>query len=174
MELKHADVAEGRLELSLAISERVSAGLMAACGGGFAAIAMRFLRAPVPPIFKALPLAFLAVGAGVGTLGALNATAEFVILVERGQGVTFRWRRGSKRREIRVPDSEIEAFAIAHHASHHGASTSTEWPHANHDWVEVQFRLVLVTKSGEAYPIETFALREQAVIRRRLIETVLR
>jgi hypothetical protein len=173
MELKYADVAAGRMQLSLHVSERIGSGLIAAFGGGFATVAMSFLRAPVPAPFKIVPLAFLFVGAGLGTFGALGAMAEFVIEVERGRGVTFRWRRGRRRREAHVADSEIETFAVTPHAVHRGAAFSNEVPLTNQDWVEFQYRLVLVTKSGEAYPVDNFNLPRQALIRQRLIEDVL-
>jgi hypothetical protein len=174
MVLQHADVGVGRLELSLAPAERIAGGMAAAFGGTFAATAVRFLRAPFPLPFKLVPLAFLAVGVTVSTFGALQATAAYTIHVERGRGVAYRWRWGRTGREIVVASADIEALEIAHHTVHHSGTMSSEWASNGADWVEMQYRLMLVTKRGDAYPIERFALRSQAALRQGLLEAVLR
>lgn len=134
---------------------RLAGGAFAAVGGGIAAQALR-MASIVPGPFKLIPAA-VAVGAGAfGATGAVTAFAQASVVVERKKGVTFRWHaRPLKAHERFVASEEIADFEVVSFARHDSENNSTE----------VRYRLVLVTRQGEAIPFEEFLTRTQANLR---------
>jgi hypothetical protein len=169
MKLKSHDEEAGRLVLELGDSARVSGGLMTAAGGMAASFALKMLRLPVPLPFKLIPLGVLGVGAGVGAMGAFTAFADYTITVERGVGVTFRWKWGPRDpQELHVTPEEIEDFEIvrASHTRGVGVGPGTD--------EVVTHRLMLITKKGAAYGLDELATETQAKLRRRMIRRALK
>jgi hypothetical protein len=163
MKVKHVDEEAGKLELVLDESVRVRGGAQAAVGGMFATIGARLLRLPMPLPFKIVPLAFVGVGAGIGAAGAVTALTDYAILAERDKGVTMRWKWGPfGSKELTIPSSDIEAYEIVSHP-------------VIEDRIEIpSFRLMLVTRAGDAHPLEQFATETQAKLRKKLLKRILR
>lgn len=173
MEVKVSDPEHGVLELTgPAFEERVISGAAAAFGAGFTAFALRFLRLPIPPPFKVVPLVLTAAGAGITALGASGATAQHSVRIERGRGISFRWRFGPRGfRTLHLPAEEIEEFEVT---THEVASSNNEFGFsAGSRPSRTVYRLVVVTKDGKAWNLESFGTRAQARLRKERIEEIL-
>lgn len=145
-------------------AERLAGGATAAFGGVFASVGAGFLRLPVPAPFKLIPLAFTAIGAGVAALGATSALASCSVEVQRGEGLTLRWKIPTRpERVLRLAVSELEGFEITTHTQRGGE---------NSDMVSVEYRLVAITRDGRAFPFERFTTHTQAELRKRLVEAL--
>lgn len=166
MDVTHAS--EERLTLQgPSTTARVAGGATAAFGGVFAAFGLGFLRAPIPAPFKLIPLAFTAVGAGVAALGASTALASCGAEVQRGEGLTLRWKLpGFAERTLRLRPEELEAFEVTEHTHR----SSNEF---GPDDVTSEFRLVAIARDGRAFPFEAHGTRTQAQLRQAAVEKVL-
>jgi hypothetical protein len=150
------------------LAQRVAGGVTAAFGAGFAAVALSFLKAPFPGPFKLIPLAMGAAGAGISALGVFNATSEQSVRVDAGRSVTFRWRPGLlEPRERVVKAADIAALEVVHQVERHGSHDGGQ------DFSTDVYRLSLVTREGQDVPVELFATRTQANLRKEQIETLL-
>jgi hypothetical protein len=173
MKPKLVDEHQGKMELVIDESVRWKGGAQAAVGGMFATIGARILRIPMPLPFKLVPLAFVGIGAGIGAAGAMTAMTEYSIVVERGKGITLRWKWGPlEPKELHIARGEIEAFEIVQAFE---PRTSAAVGGVVIDGAHLPgYRLVLVTKSGDAHPIEEFSTETQAKLRKKTIKRVLR
>jgi hypothetical protein len=148
---------------------RVKGGLLAAMGTAMAATAWTFLKLPFPAPWKVIPLVMAATGGGMAALGVTAAVADVRVEVERGKGIRFRWHpRPLPERELFVALGEIAAYEVKTNVVKTGDGMSS--------FREVSvttFRLMLVTRSGQAYAIEEFPLSSQAELRRDQIQRVL-
>src|SRR5512140_1666574 len=148
--LELVEARDGRLELKgPTTGTRVMGGLTAGFGTMFGAFAAPFLRLPFPAPFKLIPLAFVAVGSGLGALGAATATSSVQVIAERRRGLTFRWRvLPMKEKTLRIPSDEIDAFEVSTHQTTHsgddalGSTTVTTG------------RVNVGTRAGKALAIE--------------------
>lgn len=146
------------------VEERLAGGATAAFGGVFASVGAGFLRLPVPAPFKLIPLAFTAIGAGVAALGATAALASCSVEVQRGQGLTLRWKIPTQpERVLHLAPAELEGFEVTRHAHARGEHS---------DEVSVEYRLVAITRDGRAFPFERFATHTQAGLRKRAVEAL--
>jgi hypothetical protein len=110
-----------------------------------------------------------AVGGGLSVAGAMAAAATCSVRVERKKGLTFRWHvRPLAPREHHVPAEEVADFEVTRHVSTHPSRDGF-----GSDRTSVTYRLVLVTKAGEALPIEEFGTRTQATLRQETLTQVL-
>lgn len=170
MKVKVSDRERGVLELAgPALPARLVGGAAAVFGAGFTARTLPFLRLPIPFPFKLIPLTIAAVGSGVTLAGAIAASATCSVRIERKKGLTFRWHvRPLAPRERQVPPADMADLEITRHVY-----TSVEKDSFASSRSHVVYRLVLVTKTGEALPFEEFATRAQATLRKEAITEVL-
>lgn len=170
LKVKVSEPAQGLLELTgPALPTRLMGGAVAAFGATFAARTAPLLRLPIPFPFKLVPLTLAAVGGGLSVAGAMTATATCSVRVERKEGLTFRWHvRPFAPREHHVPPEEVAAFEVTRHVFSHPSREDF-----GSDRTSVTYRLVLVTKAGEALPMEEFGTKAQATLRKETLEQVL-
>jgi hypothetical protein len=164
------DSRSGRLTLiGPRAGARVKGGILAAMGTAMAATALSFLKMPFPAPWKVIPLVMAATGGGMAALGATAAVADVRLEVERGKGLRFRWHpRPLPERELFVPVADIAAYEVKTNVvrTSDGMSSFRET-------AVTTFRLMVVTRSGQAYAIEEFQLSVQAELRRDQIQRAL-
>ena len=142
---------------------RVMGGATAAFGGVFAGMSLRFLRLPIPAPLKLIPLAFAAVGGGLGALGAASAFSSCKVEAKRGDGLTFRWKLPLREeRSLRLHPGELEGFEVTEHEQRQSG-----------DSVAREYRVVAVTKVGWAVEVESFGTRTQAQLRKEAFKKIL-
>jgi hypothetical protein len=170
MKVKVSDRERGVLELEgPALPARLVGGAAAVFGAGFTARTLPFLRLPIPFPFKLIPLTMAAVGSGLTLAGAIAASAACSVHIERKKGLTFRWHlRPFAPRERQVSPADMADFEVTRHE--YTSSSNDSFPTSRSRAV---YRLVLVTKAGEALPFEEFATRAQAMLRQEAIAEVL-
>lgn len=148
---------------------RVKSGVMAAIGTAMAATAWSFLKLPFPAPWKVIPLVMTATGGGLAALGVTGAVSDVRVEVERGKGIRFRWHpRPFPEREVFVPQGEIGSYEVKTHVVKTGDGMSSF-----RETAETSYRLMLVTRDGQAYAIEEFGLSAQAELRRDHIQRTL-
>jgi hypothetical protein len=157
---------KGRTHLKLegpTADSRVAGGIISGVGTAFAAMGLRFLRAPLPGPAKLIPLAFTALGASAAALGGAQLLSRCTIMCTRA-GITFTWAvRPLKERSLEVAATDIEALEIV------AEERTNETEHYT-----LLHVLMLVKKDGTAIPFESFATRAQANLRKKAIEAVTR
>jgi hypothetical protein len=145
---------------------RVVGGATAAFGGIFATVGAGFMRLPIPLPFKLIPLAFTAIGTGIAAVGTSAALSECSVEVKREQGITLRWKLPLRdERAFHIPLDKFEAFEVTDHAHEHRDDYGSR--------VVMEYRLVAVTKTGNAIALESFGTRTQARLRKEAFEKVL-
>jgi hypothetical protein len=134
-----------------------------------AATAWTFLKLPFPAPWKLIPLVMAATGGGMAALGVTAAVADVRVEVERGKGIRFRWHpRPLPERELFVAEREIAAYEVKTHVVKTGDGMSSF-----RETSVTTFRLMVVTRAGQAYAIEEFPLSVQAEMRRDQIQRAL-
>jgi hypothetical protein len=150
--------------LTLAGGERLMGGLQTAAGAGFAAYGARFLRLPLPPSLKWVPLGLMVVGAGFGALGLATVIADHRVEVT-ARGVEIRWRVGPTPHTVTLAREEIEAFEVTPLTRITAAEDG--------DAPVVAWALQVVSRKGDAYAIEQFGTRTQADLRKRKLQSII-
>ena len=170
MKVRVSERGQGILELTgPALPARLMGGAAAVFGAGFTARTLPFLRLPIPFPFKLIPMTMAAVGSGLTLAGAIAASATCSVHIERKKGITFRWHlRPFAPRERQVLPADMADFEVTRHVY-----TSPSNDSFGDSRTQVVYRLVLVTKAGEALPFEEFGTRAQATLRKEAIAEVL-
>jgi hypothetical protein len=95
----------------------------------------------------------------------MTLAAQHSLRVTRGEGVTLKWKFGpGAPQELAIPHGEIEGFEVVR------STPRRDGPGAYAE----SFRLVLLTKKGDAVALEEFGNETQAKLRRRLFKRALR
>jgi hypothetical protein len=145
---------------------RMVGGATAAFGGVFATVGAGFMRLPIPLPFKLIPLAFTAIGTGIAAVGTSAALSACSVEVKKGQGITASWKLPLRdERSFHIPLDKLEAFEVTDHAHEQRDDYGSR--------IVMEYRLVAVTRSGNAIGLESFGTRTQARLRKEAFEKVL-